>query len=115
MAASLAYKDGFMKARPALMEPIMNVSVIVPIDYTGDVIGDFSRRRGLVLGMEPIGGKQLIKARVPQSEMLSYTVDLKQMSQGRGTFEMTFDKYELCPENVASEVIKRRQSVLHHE
>jgi elongation factor G len=108
MAASIAFKDGFMKAKPVLLEPIMDVSITVPNDYTGDVMGDMSRRRGIVRGMEPIGASQIIKARVPQAEMLSYTMELKSLTQARGSFKMKFDAYEQCPPDVSKEVIARR-------
>ncbi|XMB66355.1 elongation factor G [Mycoplasmatota bacterium zrk1] len=105
MAASIAFKDGFMKANPVLLEPIMDVSITVPNDYTGDVMGDLSRRRGVVRGMEPLGSKQIIKAKVPQVEMLTYTIDLKSLTQARGTFEMEFESYQECPHNISEEVI----------
>ncbi len=108
MAASIAFKDGFMKAKPILLEPIMDVSITVPNDYTGDVMGDMSRRRGIVRGMEPIGASQIIKARVPQAEMLTYTMDLKSLTQARGSFKMKFDAYEQCPPDVSKAVIERR-------
>ncbi|XMB87390.1 elongation factor G [Mycoplasmatota bacterium WC44] len=110
MAAAIAFKDGFMKASPVLLEPIMDVSITVPNDYTGDVMGDLSRRRGVVRGMEPLGSKQIIKAKVPQAEMLTYTIDLKSLTQARGLFEMEFDSYQECPHNVSEYVIKERNA-----
>ena len=112
MAASIAYKDGFMKAKPALLEPVMDVKIKVPNEYTGDVMGDMSRRRGLVRGMEPLGSLTLVSARVPQAEMLSYTNDLKSLTQARGSFEMEFGSYEECPHDIAEKVIKERKEYL---
>lgn len=108
MAAHLAFKDGFMKANPVLLEPIMDVAITVPNDYTGDVMGDMSRRRGIVRGMDPIGASQIIRAKVPQAEMLTYTNDLKSLTQARGSFEMKFDSYQECPHDVSKAVIERR-------
>lgn len=108
MAASIAFKEGFMQAKPVLLEPIMDVAITVPNDYTGDVMGDMSRRRGVVRGMDPIGASQIIRAKVPQAEMLTYTNDLKSLTQARGAFEMKFDSYQECPHDVSKEVIERR-------
>ncbi len=108
LAAGLAFKEGFMKAKPTLLEPIMDVAIRVPNEYTGDVMGDMSRRRGIVRGMEPIGNIQVIKAKVPQAEMLTYTMDLKSLTQARGSFEMKFDSYQECPHDVSKAVIARR-------
>ena len=115
MAASLAFKDGFMQANPVLLEPIMNVSITVPNDYTGDVMGDLSRRRGVVRGMEPLGSKQVIKAKVPQAEMMSYSIDLKSLTQARGIFEMEFDSYQECPGNISENVIAARKAKMEEE
>lgn len=114
MAASLAYKEGFMKAKPTLLEPVMNVKIKVPNEYTGDVMGDMSRRRGLVRGMEPLGTMTLITAKVPQAEMLTYTNDLKSMSQARGSFEMDFASYDECPFEIAEKVIKERKEYMEN-
>jgi elongation factor G len=112
MAASIAYKDGFMKAKPTLLEPIMDVKIKVPNEYTGDVMGDMSRRRGLVRGLEPLGTLTLISAKVPQAEMLTYTNDLKSLTQARGSFEMEFSSYEECPHDIATKVIQVRKDYM---
>jgi elongation factor G len=115
MAASIAYKDGFMKAKPTLLEPVMDVKIKVPTEYTGDVMGDMSRRRGLVRGLEPIGSLTLINAKVPQAEMLTYTNDLKSLTQARGSFEMEFSKYEECPQEIAVKVIQTRKEYMEEK
>jgi elongation factor G len=115
MAASIAYKDGFMKAKPTLLEPVMDVKIKVPTEYTGDVMGDMSRRRGLVRGLEPIGSLTLINAKVPQAEMLTYTNDLKSLTQARGSFEMEFSKYEECPHEIAVKVIQTRKEYMEEK
>ena len=112
MAASIAYKDGFMKAKPTLLEPVMDVKIKVPSEYTGDVMGDMSRRRGLVRGLEPIGSLTLISAKVPQAEMLTYTNELKSLTQARGSFEMEFASFEECPHEIAVKVIQARKEYM---
>jgi len=107
IAASMAFKDGFMKASPVLLEPIMKVEVTTPEDYMGDVIGDLNRRRGLVQGMEDSPAGKLINAEVPLAEMFGYATSLRSMSQGRATYSMEFKKYAEAPSSVADEVIKK--------
>jgi len=97
MAARLSFRKGMEMAKPVLLEPIMNVEVIIPENFMGDIIGDLNTKRGRVLGMEPAGRKQLIKAQVPMSEMARYTIDLKSMTQGRGKFTMAYSHYERSP------------------
>ena len=94
IAASMAFKKGFMEANPVLLEPIMNVTVTVPEEYMGDIIGDLNKKRGRILGMDPDRGNQIIRAHVPLSEMFKYAIDLRSITQGRGDFEMEFDHYE---------------------
>ncbi|MEW8957085.1 elongation factor G [Clostridium sp.] len=103
IAASLAYKKGLEKAEPILLEPIMRAEIVIPDEYMGDVMGDVNKKRGKVLGMEPIDDGQKIIADIPQSEMLTYATDLRSMTQARGSFSMKFEKYEEVP---ASEVAK---------
>ncbi len=105
IAASMALKKGFMDAQPILLEPIMKVTVTVPEEYMGDIIGDLNKKRGRILGMEPQNGMQVIRALVPQAEMAQYSVDLRSITQGRGDFEMEFDHYEEVPPNLAEEII----------
>jgi elongation factor G len=105
IAASMAFKKGFMESRPALLEPIMNVEVTVPDQFMGDIIGDLNKKRGRVLGMDPKGNFQVVRAMVPLSEMFRYATDLRSMTQGRASFTMTEAAYEEMPANIAEAVI----------
>ncbi|MBS0591249.1 MAG: elongation factor G [Proteobacteria bacterium] len=107
IAGSMAFKDGFAKASPALLEPIMKVEVVTPEDYMGDVMGDLSRRRGVLQGQDESPSGKLIEAQVPLGEMFGYATSLRSMSQGRATFTMEFDHYAEAPANIADAVIKR--------
>jgi elongation factor G len=107
LAAILAFRKGMEQARPALLEPICNVEVEVPEQFMGDIIGDLNSKRGRVMGMEPHGKNQVIKAQVPLKEMLRYSIDLKSITQGRGRFKMEFDHYEEAPPKVAEEIIEK--------
>jgi elongation factor G len=107
IAGSMCLKEGVQKAKPAIMEPVMKVEVVVPEDYTGTIIGDLSSRRGTILGMDQrSGGATSIKATVPLAEMFGYATDIRNMTQGRGSFTMEFDRYAIAPQNIAEEVIK---------
>ncbi len=106
VAASLAFKKGIVEAKPVLLEPIYEVSVTVPDEYMGAIIGDLNSRRGRILGMEPQGTTQMVKALVPLAEMYKYATDLKSMTQSRADFSMTFSTYEEVPANVTESVIK---------
>ena len=107
IAAHLAFKEGVKLANPVLLEPIVHVEVVVPDDYMGDIIGDLNKRRGRVLGMNPKdGGFQVVVAEVPQAEMFRYATDLRSITQGRGAFTMTFERYEEAPPQVADKVIQ---------
>ncbi|WBW49331.1 elongation factor G [Peptoniphilus equinus] len=111
MAANLAFKKGMEEAKPILLEPIMSVEVIVPDNYLGDVMGDMNKRRGRILGMDQQeGGTQLLIAEAPQAEMFEYSIDLRQMTQGRGTFTMEFVRYEEVPVQIAESVIKEAKA-----
>ena len=112
MAAILAFRDGFMKAKPTLLEPVMKVVVTVPDDYTGDIMGDMNKRRGRILGMDKIGKKQAIQAEAPHSEMLKYAIELRSMTQGRGSFTMEFERYDEAPSDVQQKVIAARKKIL---
>ena len=106
IAAHLGFKKAFMDARPVLMEPVMNMEITVPDQYMGDVIGDITKKRGKVLGMEPSGdGIQVVKAQAPLAEVFKYAIDLRSMTQGRGSFAMTYDHYEEVPSNLAEPII----------
>ena len=107
IAGSMALKEGVRKARPALLEPVMEVEVVTPEDYMGDVIGDLNSRRGQVEGMEQRGSAQVIRARVPLAQMFGYVGDLRSRTQGRATYTMQFDSYQQVPESIAQEIIAR--------
>jgi elongation factor G len=108
IAGSIAFKEGAKKARPALLEPIMNVEVVTPEDYMGGVNGDLSRRRGLLQGLEDSPAGKIVRALVPLAEMFGYATQLRSMSQGRATYTMEFSHYAEVPNNVAQSVIKER-------
>ena len=106
IAGSMAFKAGFQRAGPVLLEPIMRVEVVVPESFMGDVIGDLSARRAHIEGMEPrIGGASVINSFVPLATMFGYATDLRSATQGRGTFTMEFDHYDQLPANLAEQVI----------
>lgn len=108
IAASMGFKKGFMDANPVLLEPIMKVEVETPEDYMGDIMGDLSRRRGALQGMDDLpGGTKAIRAEVPLSDMFGYATDMRSMSQGRATFTMEFAKYAETPKNVADAIITK--------
>jgi elongation factor G len=98
------------KARPALLEPIMNVTVYVPDQYMGDITGDLNHRRGHILTVEMVDGMQGIKAQVPQAELFKYASELRSMTGGRASFEMEFSHYEQVPQHVALKVIAEAQA-----
>jgi len=106
IAASMGFKDGFRRARPVLLEPIMKVEVVTPEEYSGDVIGDLNRRRGQITGMDETPAGKAITADVPLSEMFGYATTVRSMSQGRATFTMEFTKYTEVPPNIASGILK---------
>lgn len=108
LAASIAFKDGFKKAKPVLLEPIMKVEVETPEDYMGDVIGDLNRRRGIIEGMDDTPTGKTVRAQVPLSEMFGYATDLRSQTQGRASYSMEFLKYSEAPTNVAQAVIESR-------
>jgi elongation factor G len=110
MAASMGFKDGTKKADPVLLEPIMKVEVVSPEDYMGDVMGDISRRRGLLQGSDESPSGKVINSLVPLGEMFGYATSLRSMSQGRATFTMEFDHYAEAPNNIADQVIKKSNS-----
>ena len=107
LAASMAFKQGFAKAKPVLLEPIMKVEIVSPEDYLGDVMGDVSRRRGVLQGQDESPSGKIINAMIPLGEMFGYATTLRSMSQGRATFSMEFDHYEEAPNNIAETVIKK--------
>ena len=107
IAANMALKEAKNKCKPVLLEPIMNVSVVVPEEFMGTVMGDLTSRRGRPLGNESRGRDLEIRAMVPLSEMFGYATSLRSNTQGRGTHQMIFDHYEEVPKNIAEEIIKR--------
>ena len=107
MAGSIAFKKAAEQAKPTLLEPIMKVSIVVPDEFTGDIMGDLNSRRGRVLGMDTEGAKQVINANVPMAEFLRYAPDLRSMTGGRGTFTMEFDHYDEVPGDISQKVIEK--------
>ena len=107
IAGSMAFKEAFAKAKPVLLEPIMNVEVVTPEEYSGDVIGDLNRRRGQITGMDETVSGKVVTADVPLAEMFGYATTVRSMSQGRATFTMEFKKYVEVPNNVAEAVLKK--------
>ena len=113
MATIQAFKKGFMEAGPVLLEPIASVKVTVPDQYTGDVMGDLNKRRGRVLGMNPIaGGKQVVEADVPMMEMYGYCTDLRSMTGGRGEYSYEFARYEQAPSDIQEKEVAARAAQL---
>ena len=107
IAGSIGFKEGFKKAKPVLLEPIMKVEVVTPEEYSGDIIGDLSRRRGQILGMEEGPSGKAIASEVPLSEMFGYATTVRSMSQGRATFTMEFGRYAEVPPGIADGIMKK--------
>ena len=110
MAGGLAVKNAAKEGGAVLLEPIMKVEAVTPEEYMGDVMGDLSRRRGTVQGMEDTLSGKVIRAEVPLSEMFGYATDLRSMSQGRASYSMEFLKYSEAPRNIADDVISGKKS-----
>ncbi|MCL1820771.1 MAG: elongation factor G [Oscillospiraceae bacterium] len=116
LAAGIAYKNGLPQASPVLLEPIGTLNVFIPDSYMGDIIGDLNKRRGRVMGMNPgEDGYQIVEAEVPMSEMGSYAIDLRSMTQGRGSFTLEFQRYDETPANIQAKVIEETKSLLEEE
>lgn len=115
IAAARAFKDGMLKAKPVLLEPIMKVKVMIPDQFMGDVTGDLNQRRGRILGMSTEDGLQVIHAEVPQAEMFTYASQLRSLTGGRGTFEMEFSRYEIVPSNIAQKIVAAAQKEKEEE
>ncbi len=110
-ASMLAFRDGFMKAKPVLLEPIESLKITVPNDFTGDIMGDLNKRRGRIMGMDPLpGGKQTISAEIPSSELYGYSTDLRSMTGGMGEYEHEFVRYEQAPSDVQQREVEKRAS-----
>ncbi len=111
IAASLAFKKGIVEANPILLEPIMHLDIIVPDDNMGDIMGDMNKRRGRILGSEPLAsGEQKIFAEAPQAELFDYAITVRQMTQGRGSYEMSFERYDQVPGNIAEKIIANHKA-----
>ena len=115
IAASMAFKKGMEQAKPVILEPIMNVEVLVPENFMGDVISDLNSKRGRILGMEPAGKVTRIRALVPLAELTRYAVDLKALTQGRASFRMEFSSYEEVPAKLAEDIIKKAREAQANE
>jgi elongation factor G len=114
IAGSMAFKKGMEEAKPILLEPIMHVEITAPADYMGTIMGDLNGRRGRMEGMDSSGANQLIKARVPLSEMLNYAPSLTSMTGGRGSYEMNFSHYDEVPSHLAQKIIEENKSKVQH-
>ncbi|MDY2648017.1 MAG: elongation factor G [Pyramidobacter sp.] len=114
-AAHLAFKKGMAEASPILLEPIMDVKVIVPDQYLGEIMGDFNTRRGRIMGVDTLGHLQVVNAQVPQAEMFQYAINLRSMTSGRGTYEMAFSHYDPVPEEITKKIVSERQGLLTEE
>ncbi len=113
MAARLAFKAGMPQGNPVLLEPVGSLKVYVPDSYMGDVIGDLNKRRGRIMGMNPTDdGLQVVEAEVPMAEMSSYAIDLRSMTQGRGSFELNFERYEDAPPMVQQKIVEESKANL---
>lgn len=114
-AAHLAFKKGMAEASPILLEPVMDVKVIVPDQYLGEIMGDFNTRRGRIMGVDTLGHLQVVNAQVPQAEMFQYAINLRSMTSGRGTYEMNFSHYDPVPEEITKKIVSERQGLLTEE
>src|SRR5438046_994473 len=110
IAGSMAFKEAAKRAGPVLLEPVMEVEVVTPSDFLGDVIGDLSSRRGKIGGMTQRGDEQVVAADVPLGEMFGYSTTLRSMTQGRAVYTMQFDHYEEVPKNIAEQIISKAKS-----
>ncbi len=106
VAALMAFRDGFMQCKPVLLEPIYNVEILVPEDFTGDIMGDLSSRRGKIAGMDPEGRYQKIRGAVPLAELYNYSVDIRSMTSGQGFYTREFSHYEEVPREITDKVIE---------
>ena len=110
LAAALAFKKGIVAANPCLLEPIMHLDIYIPDEYMGDVMGDMNKRRGRILGMEPVADGQKLMAEAPQAELFDYALGLRSMTQGRGSFELSFERYQEVPKAMAEKIIADHQA-----
>jgi elongation factor G len=115
IAARHAFKESMLKAKPVILEPVMDVDIVVPDEFMGDITGSLNSRRGRVMGMEPGDGSQTIKAKVPLEEMYKYVNELKSITGGRGSYTMTFSHYEVVPSNLAQVIIEKAKATKKEE
>jgi elongation factor G len=116
MAASIAFKEACKTAKPTILEPIFKVEVVIKDEYLGDVLGDMNKRRGRVLGMEPdVEGYQKVIAEAPEAEISKYTIDLKAMTQGSGTFSREFVRYEEVPSNLIDKIVEEQKRFVEEQ
>ena len=108
IAGAHAFRKGLSQGQPVLLEPIMNLSITVPEGFTGDVISDLNSKRGRVLGMNPHDGRNTIEAQAPMAEVVRYAIDLRSMTQGRGSYQMEFSHYEEVPAHIGEKIIAGR-------
>jgi elongation factor G len=109
IAAARAFTDGMTKAKPVLLEPIMTMKISIPDRFMGDVTGDLNHKRGRILGINNEDGMQVIEAEMPQAEMFRYSSELRSITQGQGSFEASFARYDTVPAHVAQKVIAEAQ------
>ena len=112
IAGSKAFTKAAKAANPVILEPIMKVEIVTPEEFVGDITGNISSKRGVIEGIEERGMDQVIKAKVPLSEFFGYVTTVRSMTQGRATPNMEFSNYEVVPQNVAEEIIKKRSGVI---
>jgi len=110
IAGAGAYKKGLSEAQPVLLEPMMNIKIRAPEDYTGDIIGDLNTKRAQVQGMIPENGVNVIEAQVPLAEVLRYAIDLKSITQGKGTYTVEFSHYQEAPANVTQKIVAEKKA-----
>jgi elongation factor G len=110
MAGALAFKDGMSRARPTILEPVMNVEVYAPSEFAGDLMGDLNSRRGRISGMESRGATTVIKAQIPMSEMLTYEQHLTSATGGRGSYQMEYSHYEEVPSHLQTKIIAQAKA-----
>ena len=115
IAGSQAFKAAVEQASPVLLEPIMNVEILIPEQNTGDIIGDLNSRRGRVMGVDQVSKRQVIKAQVPLAEMFRYSIDLKSMTSARGSFTMEFSRYEEVPDEISVKVVAQLRAEREEE
>ena len=109
IAGSLGFKKGVLDCKPVLLEPVMNMHIVVPSDFVGDVMGDLNSKRGKILGIDTDDENQSISAHVPMVEVLNYAADLRSLTSGRGVFEMMFDHYDDVPKHLSQKIIAEAQ------